>query len=136
MEFTLAHIRVLLAAIFLIAGSAVASAAPLLSGAVGANSVETNLSRHPLALAEPGIEHEATALAAGRHDCNQDRCMQDCRMDCAGSATSGCCATAIPIAAGNVLDRAAIAACGIAGIGFLPTGIDPDALLRPPRSHV
>lgn len=46
MEFTLAHIRVLLAAIFLIAGSAVASAAPLLSGAVGANSVETNSSRH------------------------------------------------------------------------------------------
>ena len=136
MEFTLAHIRVLLAAILLIAGSSLASAAPFLNGGVGANSFDTSLSRVPLALAKLGVEYEATALAAGGHVCNQNGCMPDCRSDCIGSASSGCCAAAMSFAGCNALDRASVAACGITGTGFLPAGIDPEALLRPPRSHV
>lgn len=131
MEFTLIHLRVLLAAIFLIAGSTLASSAPCLSGGVLGASVESGVSRDRMAVPEAGLDFEVSD-----HDSDQSDCMQDCRMKCVGSIASGCGASAVPIGGCNVLDRASIAAYGITDTGFLATGIDPDALLRPPRSYV
>lgn len=135
MDFTLAHFRILLAAIFLIAGSMQASTAPSLAAGAGGNPIVTDLSRDRLALAEARFDREASVVAADSHDCDQNGRTQDCRVNCIGSTTSGCCASAVPIAGCNALDRASIAACGIADTGFLASGIDPEALLRPPRIH-
>lgn len=135
MDFTLSHFRVLLAAIFLIAGSVQANTAPSLAGGAGGNSIVTDLLRDRLSLAEVRFDGEASAVAPDSHDCGQNGCTHDCRMNCIGSTASGCCATAIPIAGCNALDRASIAACGITETEFLASGIDPEALLRPPRSH-
>jgi hypothetical protein len=131
MEFTLPYLRVLLAVIFLIAGSTLASTAPCLSGGALGASVESGVSRDRLAVPEAGL-----AVEVSDHDGGQNGCMDDCRMKCVGSTASGCCGAAIPIAGGNALDRASIAACGITDTGFLATGLVPDALLRPPRSQV
>lgn len=136
MDFTLARFRVLLAAIFLIAGSVQANTAFSPARGAGGSPIVTDLSRDRLALAEVRFDGEASAVAADNHDCDQNGCTQDCRMNCIGSTASGCCATAIPIAGCNALDRVSITACGITETGFLATGINPEALLRPPRSHV
>ena len=135
MELTLAHLRVLLAAIFVIAGSMLAGAAPF-AGAVAATSGETDLTGDYSALASPGIDHETVASPVDGHACDQNGCNQDCRANCIGSAASGCCVLAISCAGNSVLNLAAVSASGIARIGFLASGIDPEALLRPPQSHV
>ena len=136
MELTLTHLRVLLAAILLIAGSTLASAAPCLTGGALGASVESSVSRDRMAALQAGLDQEILSSAASDHDDDQNGCMEDCSMKCVGSSASGCCAAAVPIGGCSALDRASIAACGITDIGFLATGIDPDALLRPPRSYV
>ncbi|MBX3572317.1 MAG: hypothetical protein KF694_08185 [Mesorhizobium sp.] len=135
MEFTLVHLRVLLAAIFLIAGSMLAGPAAF-ADAVAATSAESGLARDYSASASPGINLEAEAVAVDGHACDRNGCTQDCRSNCIGSAASGCCAAAMSCVGNSVLNLAAATACGVARTGFLASGIDPEALLRPPQSHV
>lgn len=60
----------------------------------------------------------------------------DCSQECCGQfAGSGCCPAGFSLACGcDVLDRALITACGIAGPALPAAGIHPDALLQPPQS--
>jgi hypothetical protein len=136
MEFTLTHLRVLLAAIFLIAGSTLTGAALCLTGGALAASVESGASPDDRAASKIGFFQQMSSAVASDHDGDQGDCVQDCRMTCVGPTASGCCAAAILTAGCNALDRASIVACGISDTGFLGTGIDPDAFLRPPRSQV
>ncbi|MEP9389938.1 hypothetical protein [Mesorhizobium sp. KR9-304] len=137
MKLTLTHFRVLLAAIILIAGSAMVSSGPGLAGEAWDIAVELGVAGDSTALPANGSDPLTSHIAATAQDSHHNSCRQDCSTNCMSSAGSGCCGAAVPLTKGcKALDRASIAACGITDTGFLATGIDPDALLRPPRSHV
>ncbi|ESX71649.1 hypothetical protein X759_21560 [Mesorhizobium sp. LSHC420B00] len=55
-------------------------------------------------------------------------------LDCVHSTGSGCCAAGISAGEGDVLHDAPVAPRFRAGKAFLPTGIDPEALLQPPQT--
>jgi hypothetical protein len=117
MKLTLIHFRVLLAAIILIAGSAMVSNAPGLAGEAWDTAFEF------------GVAGDSTAFLANGHN----GCRQDCGANCMSTAGSGCCGAAVLLTSGcETLDQASIAAYGM-DAGFLGTGIHPEALLQPPR---
>ena len=137
METLLTHVRVLLAVIVLIAGSVMVSGASGLAGQTLGTSLELGVASDRIALPENGLDQEISSVAATDNDSHQNSCMQDCSMNCGPSAGSGCCIAAAPIGGGcKAFDRTSIAAYGMRDAGLLATGIDPEALLHPPRSYV
>ncbi|WP_115422000.1 MULTISPECIES: hypothetical protein [Sinorhizobium/Ensifer group] len=125
MKLTLTHLRFLLAAIILIAGSAMVSSAAGPAGYTSGIAVE-------LAIAGDGIARPAHG---SDQDSHKNGCRQVCCMNCVPSAGSGCCAAAVSLTSGcKALDWASIAAYGIVDAGLLAAGIDPEALLRPPQT--
>jgi len=125
-------LRVLLAAIVLIAGSAIANASDL-AGEVFAPTIEVGVGGGGVARPAKGSDQSASPIAATDQD-SHDGCRQDCCMNCVHSPGSGCCTANVPFVGGcGVLDRALIAAHGIMDTGFLASGIDPEALLQPPQ---
>ncbi|GCA52909.1 hypothetical protein KGO5_05375 [Sinorhizobium sp. KGO-5] len=137
MELLLTHVRVLLAVIVLIVGSVMVSGASGLAGQTLGTSLELGVADDGIALPENSLDQELSSVAATDYDSHQNDCMQDCSMHCASWAGSGCCTATAPIGGGgNAFDRTSIAAYGMPDAGLLATGIDPEALLHPPRSYV
>jgi hypothetical protein len=133
MKLTLTYFRVLLAAIILIAGSAMVSSAPRLAGEARDIAVEFGVAGDITALPANGSDPLTRHTAATAQDSHHNDCRQDCSTNCMSSAGSGCCSAAIPLRSGSeTLVRASIAAYGM-DAGFLGTGITPEALLQPPR---
>jgi hypothetical protein len=133
MKLTLTHFRVLLAAIILIAGSAMVSSAPGFAGEAKDIAVEFGAAGDTAALPANGSDPLTRHTAATAQDSHHNDCRQDCSTYCMSSAGSGCCGAAVPLTSGSeTLDRASIAAYGM-DAGSLGTGINPEALLQPPR---
>jgi len=135
MKRTLTHLRILLAAIILIAGSAMVGSAAGLAGETLGIAVEFAIAGDSIARPANGSDQVTNPAVATDQDSHQNGCRQDCCMNCVPSAGSGCCAAAVSLTSGcKALDRASIAAYGIVDAGLLATGIDPEALLRPPQT--
>lgn len=133
MKLTLIHFRVLLAAIILIAGSAMVSSAPSLDGEAWDTAVEYGIAGDSTTFPANGLGPVTRHTAATAQDSHHNDCRQDCRTNCMSSAGSGCCGAAVPLTSGcETLDRASIAAYGMEA-QFLGTGINPEAVLQPPR---
>lgn len=119
MKITLALLRLLLSVILLIAGGAIAGLAGQASGPdVATLSASTS---------DKVIGHVAST------DRDNHRASCDGCLDCAHSTDSGCCAASIFAGECGVLHDAPDAVRFMAGKAFLATGIDPEALLQPPR---
>jgi hypothetical protein len=133
MKLTLIHFRVLLAAIILIAGSAMVSNAPGLAGEAWDTAFEFGVAGDSTAFLANGSDRVTSQTAATAQDNRHNGCRQDCGTNCMTSTGSGCCGAAIPLTSGyETLVRASIAAYGM-DAGFLGTGMNPEALLQPPR---
>ena len=133
MKLTLTHFRVLLAAIILMAGSAMVSSAPGLDGEAWDTAFEFGVAGDGTALPANGSDAVTSHTAAAAQDSHHNDCRQDCRTNCMSSPGSGCCGAAVPWTTGyETLDRTSIAAYGM-DAGFLGTGINSEALLQPPR---
>lgn len=133
MRLTLNHFRILLAAIILIAGSALVSSAPGVAGEAWGIAVEFDVADDSTAFLANGSDSVTRRIAATAQDSHHNGCCQDCSTNCVSSTGSGCCGAAVPLTSGcETLDRASIAAFGL-DAGFLGTGINPEALLQPPR---
>jgi hypothetical protein len=133
MKLTLIHFRVLLAAIILIAGSAMVSSAPSLDGEAWDTAVEYGVAGDSTAFPANGSDPVTRHTAATAQDSHHNDCRQDCRTNCLSSTASGCCGAAVPLTSGyETLDRTSVAAYGL-DAGFLRAGMNPEALLQPPR---
>jgi hypothetical protein len=133
MKLMLNHFCVLFAAIILIAGSAMVSSAPGLAGEAWGIAVELGVADDSTAFLANGSDSVTRRIAATAQDSHHNGCCQDCSTNCVSSTGSGCCGAAVPLTSGcETLDRASIAAYGL-DAGFLGTGINPEALLQPPR---
>lgn len=134
MKLMLSHFRVLFVAIILIAGSAMVSSAPVLAGEAWGIAVEFGVAGDSTAFLANGSERVTSHSAAKTQDTHQDGCREDCSTDCMSSTGSSCCgAAAAPLTSGReTLDRASTAAYGL-NAELLGTGINPEALLQPPR---
>ena len=133
MKLTLTHFRVLLAAIILIAASAMVSSAPGLAGETWDTAVEFGVAGDSTALLANGLDPVTRHTAAAAQDSHHNGCRQDCKTNCISSTASGCCGAAVPLTSGyETLDRTSVAAYGL-DAGFLRTGMYPAALLQPPR---
>ena len=132
MKIGLAQFRVLLAAIVLIASSALAGAG-LAEQGLGITA-KVGVAAEIAALSMSGSGQVTTHVIATGQDNHHDDCGCHGRQDCVHSAASGCCAASISgIDECGVLDCAPFAARFITGKAFLATGINPEALLRPPQ---
>ena len=133
MQLMLIHFRVLLAAIILIAGSAMVSSAPSLDGEAWDTALEYGIAGESTAFPANGSDPVTRYTAAKAQDSHHDDCRQDCRAGCMSSTASGCCGAALPLTSENdTLDRTSVAAYGL-DAAFLRTGMNPDPLLQPPR---
>ncbi len=126
MKIALAQLRLLLAVILLIAGGAIAGLAEQASG-MGADVIASVAT-----LAASASPRAMGHVASADRDNHRPPC--DGCLDCVHSAGSGCCAASIS-ATGEcrVLHGAPDAVRFMAGKAFLATGVDPEALLRPPQ---
>ncbi|MER9655267.1 hypothetical protein NKJ26_17410 [Mesorhizobium sp. M0152] len=122
MKIALAQLRLWLAVILLIAGGAFAASA------IGADAGVTT----DAATLSTSATHKAMGHVASTDQDNHRAPCDDC-LDCVHSAGSGCCAAGISADQCAVLHDAPVAVRFIAGKAFLPTGIDPEALLQPPQ---
>lgn len=137
MEALLTHVRVLLAVVVLIAGGVVASAAFGMPGQTLGASLESGVAGDRIVFVENDLDHGINSFAAAGHDRHPIGCMQECSMNCGPSAGSSCCASAALIGGEcEAFDRSSIPAYGIRDAGLRTTGLDPEALFDPPRSHV
>jgi len=126
------HFRILFAAIILVAVSAMVSSASGLAGEAWDIAVELGVAGDST-LPANGSDPVTSHTAATAQDSHHNGCRQDCSTNCMSSTGSGCCGAAVPLTIGcETLDRASIAAYGL-DAGFLGTGINPEALLQPPR---
>lgn len=133
MRLILNHFRVLFAAIILIAGGAMVSSAPVLAGEAWGIAVEFGVADDSTAFLANGSDTVTRRIAATAQDSHHNGCSQDCGTICMSSTGTGCCGAAVPLTSGSeTLDRVSIAAYGM-DAGFLGTGINPEALLQPPR---
>ena len=133
MKLTLTHFRVLLVAIILIAASAMVSSAPGLAGETWDTAVEFDVADDSTAFLANGSDPVTSHTAETAQDSHHNACRQDCSTNCMSSTGSGCCGAAVPLTFGcETLDRASITAYGF-DARFLGTGINPEALLQPPR---
>ncbi|RUV50811.1 MULTISPECIES: hypothetical protein [unclassified Mesorhizobium] len=124
MKIALAQLRLLLAVILLIAGGAVAGFAGQAS-AIGANSGVATLST--------SATHQVIGHIASTDQDDHGAACDDC-LDCLHSTGPSCCAACISAVECAVLDDVPVAVRFVAGKAFLATGIDPEALLQPPRT--
>ncbi|MCZ8547923.1 hypothetical protein OOJ09_27410 [Mesorhizobium qingshengii] len=126
MKIAMAQLRLLLAVILLIAGGAIAGFAEQALG-MGAD-VTANVATRSTSASHKVMGHVASA------DRDNHRPPCDGCLDCVHSTGSGCCAASIS-ATGEcrVLHDAPDAVRFMAGKAFLATGVDPEALLRPPQ---
>lgn len=122
MKSALAQLRLLLAVIFLIAGGAIAG-----GQAFGAG-VSADVATISTSTSDNVIGH----IALTDQDDHRTPC-GNC-LDCVHSTGSGCCAAGIFAGECDVLHDAPVAARFMAGKAFLPTGVDPEALLQPPQT--
>ncbi|MER8532649.1 hypothetical protein NKH61_12725 [Mesorhizobium sp. M1005] len=123
MKIALAQLRLWLAVILLIAGGAVAASAIGADGGVTTDDATLSTS----ALHKLMGNHAFTDQDKHRASC------EGC-LDCVHSPGSGCCAASIFAGECDILHDAPVAARFMAGKAFLPTGIDPEALLQPPQT--
>jgi hypothetical protein len=128
MKVVLIELRILLAVIVLIAAGAVAGIGDHGMAAAAGFGVAAETTAHSLTgSGSTTIE----VVTAGQHD-RHDGC--GCRPDCAHAAGSGCCAAGLSIApAGECRIFTPLAARLVVVTAFLATGIEPEALLRPPQ---
>lgn len=123
MKVALAQLRLLLSVILLIAGGAIAGLAGQASGAGVIADVATLSTSAP---------HKAVDHVASTDQDNHHAPCDDCR-DCVHLTGSNCCAAGISASECGVLDDAPVTIRLMAGKAVLATGIDPEALLQPPR---
>ncbi|RWK65686.1 hypothetical protein [Mesorhizobium sp.] len=126
MKIALAQLRSLLAVILLIAGGAVAGFAGQAS-ATGAG-VTAGLATLSTSATHQEIGHIAS-IDQNNHGAPCDNCL-----DCLHATGPGCCAACISADECAVLHDVPVAVRFVAGKAFLATGIDPEALLQPPRT--
>ncbi len=120
------NLRVLLAAIILIAGGAIAGIGPGLAGPSVVGEVLTGFGRD-----SGGATRHIEATGQDRH---HNDCSQGCGMDCLHSAGAGCCTANVPTTSDcRIFDRVLVAVHGIMEAGSRAPGIDPEALLQPPQ---
>ena len=132
MRIGLAQFRVLLAAIVLIASSALVGAG-LAEQGLGVTA-KVGVAADIAALSMSGSGQVTTHVIATGQDNHHDDCGCHGRQDCVHSAGSGCRAASISATCEcSVLDCGPLAARFITGKAFLATGINPEALLRPPQ---
>lgn len=124
MKIALAQLRLLLAVILLIAGGAIAGLTEQAS-AMGVGVTTDVALSNPL--------HKVMGHVASTDQDNHRAPCNGC-LDCLQSAGSGCCAAGISSGDFDVLHDAPVAVRFMAGKAFLPTGIDPEALLQPPQT--
>ncbi len=119
-------LRVLVAAIILIAGGAIAGVGPSPAGSDVVDEVLTGSGWDT-----GGTTSHVEAIGQYRH---RNDCSQGCAMHCVHSAGAGCCTANVPITSGcRILDRVSVAVYGIMEAGFPPTGTNPETLLQPPQ---
>ncbi|TIS55509.1 hypothetical protein [Mesorhizobium sp.] len=125
MKIALAQLRLLLAVILLIAGGAVAGFAGQASAMGSGVTVD-------VATLSTSASHEMMGHVASTDQDNHRAPCDGC-LDCAHSTGSGCCAAGISPSECGILRPAPDAVHFMAGRAFPATGIDPEALLQPPR---
>jgi hypothetical protein len=126
MKIALAQLCLLLAVILLIAGGAIAGLAEQTS-AMGVGVA-------PDAATSTSALHKVMGHVASTDQDNHRAPCGDC-LNCVHSTGSGCCAAGISAGECDILHDAPVAARLMAVKAFLPTGIDPEALLQPPRTY-
>jgi hypothetical protein len=124
MKSALAQLRLLLSVIFLIAGGAIAGLAGQAFGAGVSADVAT--------ISTSTSDNAIGNIAFTDQDDHRAPC--DNCLDCVHSTGSGCCAGGIFAGECDVLHDAPVAARFMACKAFLPTGVDPEALLQPPQT--
>lgn len=131
MKLILAYVRVLFAAIILIAVSAIVGSAPGFAAEALGSAVQFGVAVDCAALSANASDH---MTPVGIQDRDDHRGGYDCRLECVHAAGSGCCVAGIS-AAGEyrVIDRARASDRVRADKAFLVTGLHPEALLQPPR---
>ncbi|MER8373467.1 hypothetical protein [Mesorhizobium sp. M1396] len=123
MKIALAQLRLWVAVILLIAGGAVAASA------IGADAgVTTDVATLTTSALHKVMGHIALT------DQDNHRAPCDGCLDCVHSTGSGCCAAGISAGECGVLHDAPVAVRFMPGKAFQATGIDPEALLRPPQT--
>ncbi|WP_256754030.1 hypothetical protein [Mesorhizobium sp. Mes31] len=126
MKITLAQLRLLLAVILLIAGGTIAGLAEQASAmGVGVTADVATFSTSAL--------HKLMGHVAFTDQDNHRAPCDGC-VDCVHSTGTGCCASGISAGGCDVLHDVPVAVRFMAGKAFLPTGIDPEALLQPPQT--
>lgn len=123
MKIALAQLRLLLSVILLIVGGAIAGLAGQASEAGGTAEVAT------LSTSTPNkVSGHIALMDPDNHRASCDSCP-----DCIHSGGPGCCAVGISTDECGVLHDAPDAVSFVVGKAFLATGIDPKALLQPPK---
>ncbi|GLS36227.1 hypothetical protein GCM10010869_18160 [Mesorhizobium tianshanense] len=128
MKTVLAQLRLLLAAILLIAGGAAIAGFAERTSALGAGAGVTA----DIATLSTSASHKVIGHVASTDQGNHHASCEGC-LDCVHSTGSGCCAASISAGECGVLHDALDAVRFMAGKAFLATGIDPEALLQPPQ---
>lgn len=135
MKRQLSHLCILIAAIILIAGGAVAASAHGLAGEGPGVAIEFYIVGENIARPTDGSVLVRDTAVTPDQDSQQHACRQDCSINCVPSAVSICGAAAIYLTSEfKALDRASVAAYGIVDAGLLAAGIDPEAIIRPPQT--
>ncbi|WP_292241431.1 hypothetical protein [Mesorhizobium sp.] len=129
MKTVLGQLRLLLAVILLIAGGAAIAGFAERTSAMGVGAGVTA----DVATLSTNAPHKVTGHVASTGQDNHHASCEGC-LDCVHSTGSGCCAASIFAGECRVLHDAPDAVRFMAGKAFLATGIDPEALLQPPRT--
>ncbi|RUW87729.1 hypothetical protein EOA13_28025 [Mesorhizobium sp. M7A.F.Ca.US.011.01.1.1] len=125
MKIALAQLCLLLAVILLITGGAIAGVTGQASG------MGVGVTTDP-ATSTSALHNVMDHVASTDQDNHRAPC-GDC-LNCVHPTGSGCCAAGISASECDVLHDAPVAVRFMVGKAFLPTGIDPEALLQPPQT--
>ncbi|MGT2467583.1 hypothetical protein ACVOMV_26000 (plasmid) [Mesorhizobium atlanticum] len=127
MKIALVQLRMLLAAILLIAGGGIAS----LAGQASATGAGPEVAADVAALSTI-ISHKMMGHVASTHQSNHRAPCGDC-LDCVHSTGSGCCSASLAAVECGIPCDTPDAIRIMAGKAVLVIGIDPETLLQPPQ---
>ncbi|ANT49983.1 hypothetical protein MEA186_07679 [Mesorhizobium amorphae CCNWGS0123] len=128
MKVALAQLRLLLSVILLIVGGAVAGVIEQASATGSVADVATLWASTSHKVTSHTVIGHVASTDQDKHCASCDGCL-----DCVHSTGFGCCAADISASECGVLDDALVAIRFMAGKALLATGIDPEALLQPPK---
>ncbi len=133
MKLRLTYLQILLAVIVLIAGGAMMSSVAGLAVEGSDAAVGFSVAGDSTPLPANASDRASVHAAATSQESYHAGCGLQCSSNCMSSTGSSCCNAAVPLTNGDeILDRASVAAYGIDS-WFLGTGMNPEALLQPPR---